>query len=275
MFQFSISIVFVCLSCLSTVPVLSSPLKCPFLLSSACMRMYDKQKSPSYGPGCWGIGHPMSPFELKVSDRVDAVLATLHSTLSLGLGYVSSTPGQGTSGLVRVPSTTGSKILSCIGAKILSSKLDRRGFRYCKTCCTPRSCPSIFAVARPAGAMCLEWTLQVHFEYICHVCHVYLRHGLRLHFFEPSSHVQDVAQFYIHTYMYIRYITLHHHFQRTWARISCGRRSAKIDWRMCHGCMFFLVALRHPESPVSAAMDGNNVVGHSWNFCLEVGSHQL
>ena len=30
MFQFSISIVFVCLSCLSTVPVLSSPLKCPF-----------------------------------------------------------------------------------------------------------------------------------------------------------------------------------------------------------------------------------------------------
>ena len=40
------------------------------------------------------IGHPMSPFELKVSDRVDAVLATLHSTLSLGLGYVSSTPGE-------------------------------------------------------------------------------------------------------------------------------------------------------------------------------------
>ena len=43
--------------------------------------------------GGWGIGHPMSPFELKVSDRVDGVLATIHSTLSLGLGYVSSTPG--------------------------------------------------------------------------------------------------------------------------------------------------------------------------------------
>lgn len=40
------------------------------------------------------IGHPMSPFELKVSDRVDGVLATIHSTLSLGLGYVSSTPGE-------------------------------------------------------------------------------------------------------------------------------------------------------------------------------------
>ena len=42
---------------------------------------------------CRGIGHPMSPFELKVGDRTDAVLATVHSTLSLGLGYVSSTPG--------------------------------------------------------------------------------------------------------------------------------------------------------------------------------------
>ena len=40
-----------------------------------------------------GIGHPMSPFELKIGDA-DRVLATLHSTLSLGLGYVSSTPGR-------------------------------------------------------------------------------------------------------------------------------------------------------------------------------------
>ncbi|CAK9048918.1 Uncharacterized protein SCF082_LOCUS27180 [Durusdinium trenchii] len=39
------------------------------------------------------IGHPMSPFELKIGDA-DRVLATLHSTLSLGLGYVSSTPGE-------------------------------------------------------------------------------------------------------------------------------------------------------------------------------------
>lgn len=54
----------------------------------------------------WGIGHPMSPFELKVSDRVDAVLATLHSTLSLGLGYVSSTPGQGLFGVPEGSFTT-------------------------------------------------------------------------------------------------------------------------------------------------------------------------
>ena len=35
----------------------------------------------------------MSPFELNVSSEPDKVLATIHSTLSLGLGYVSSTPG--------------------------------------------------------------------------------------------------------------------------------------------------------------------------------------
>lgn len=112
----------------------------------------------------WGIGHPMSPFELKVSDRVDAVLATLHSTLSLGLGYVSSTPGQGLSGSVRVP------LLPPNGFKIPVVAADRRSFRYCKTCCTPGSRPSIFAVARPAG----EWSPEAKKTLWNNVQHLHL-----------------------------------------------------------------------------------------------------
>ena len=38
-----------------------------------------------------GIGSPMAPCEIHSREPgVDGVLATLHSTLSLGLGYVSS-----------------------------------------------------------------------------------------------------------------------------------------------------------------------------------------
>ena len=138
----------------SSCPFLS--FEVPFFLSSTCMRMYDKQKSPVLRS--WMLRHWASHVTFRIESQRPCGCCVSYFAqypeLGLGLCVIHTRTG-----FVRVPllpPSNGSKIFSCIGAKILSSKSDRRGFRYCKTCCTPRSRPSIFAVARPAGAMCLE-----------------------------------------------------------------------------------------------------------------------